>query len=425
MVRRVSRPRVLILVTTRSYRASAFLDAAARMDIDVTVATEHAQALTSLNPAGNLTLPRGGSGDAVETIRRFAGSQRLDAVLAADDDGALLAATAASALGLRAHPPEAVAVALDKHLARAAFVEAGLHSLPSIVAPRTSRAEELATGVPYPCVLKPRKGSASRGVIRANDAAEFVRAFRRIALLLDEGSDVRSSEIVIEPYVDGIEVAVEGLISAGRLRTLAIFDKPDPLQGPFFEETIYVTPSRLPGDVQRRITLTVEKAAAALGLTHGPIHAEVRIDGADVWPLEVAPRSIGGLCSQALRFEGGGTLEQVILGHALGLPRGSLAREPAPAGVMMIPVPRTGRLRGVTGLEQARSVPGVTEVQMAVATGDTVVAWPEGNRYLGFIFAAGPTAARVEETLRNAHRLLVFDIETAETAAVAPDPEES
>jgi hypothetical protein len=205
-------------------------------------------------------------------------------------------------------------------------------------------------------------------------------------------------------------VAVEGLLTRGALRVLAIFDKPDPLEGPFFEETIYVTPSRLPATLQERIAITTARMAQALGLRHGPVHAEMRIHDGGVWPLEIAPRSIGGLCSRALRFDGKMTLEALILGHALGTDVSRVEREPAAAGVLMIPVPGTGVLRGVRGRDEAAQVPGVEEVRITIAVGQPVVSWPEGSRYLGFVFARADSPEAVETALREAHRRLGFDL---------------
>jgi hypothetical protein len=252
-------------------------------------------------------------------------------------------------------------------------------------------------------------------VIRANDEREFALAFQRVGRIIESAVGTRSGEIVVERYLPGIEVAVEGLMTRGELRLLAVFDKPDPLEGPFFEETLYVTPSRLNDVVQ---------AATALGLRHGPVHAELRIDGDRVWPLEIAPRSIGGLCSAALRFEGAATLEEVILAHALGRPEGHRTRETAAAAVMMIPVPASGVLRATRGVEAAAAVPGVTSVQITVAAGEPVVAWPEGNRYLGFIFAGGARPETAETALREAHRQLEFDITTEDAPAAALDLED-
>jgi biotin carboxylase len=266
----------------------------------------------------------------------------------------------------------------------------------------------------YPCVLKPLALSASRGVIRANGEAEFVEAFIRIGKILERDDVAVSGDaarfILVEEYLPGDEVALEGLLIGGKLHTLALFDKPDPLDGPFFEETIYVTPSVLPDDLQRRIASTAASACAALGLTEGPIHAELRLNDRGVFVLEVAARSIGGLCSRTLRFGTGMSLEEIILRHALGWPIDSLARERQPAGVMMIPIPRGGKLVAVHGRDAALGVPGVEDVSITAHIGQELVPLPEGAQYLGFIFARAGTPEATAKALREAHARLTFEI---------------
>jgi biotin carboxylase len=260
--------------------------------------------------------------------------------------------------------------------------------------------------------------AASRGVIRADDDAEFAAAWRRIAAILSEPDVVRrggpaAREILVEEFLPGEEVALEGLLEAGRLRVLALFDKPDPLNGPYFEETIYVTPSRLPADAQTHVADVAARAVAALGLVDGPIHAELRVRAGKAWVLEVAARSIGGLCSRTLRFGTGLSLEELILRHALGEGVDALARETRAAGVMMIPIPRAGVLQKVEGLDEAESVPGVDGVTISAHPGQRLVPLPEGFRYLGFLFARAQTPAEVEAALRRAHAALRFRIDPA------------
>jgi biotin carboxylase len=275
-----------------------------------------------------------------------------------------------------------------------------------------------ARRVGYPCVLKPLVLSASRGVIRADSEAEFAAAFERIAAIL-AAPEVRelgpgAERILVEDFVPGFEVALEGLLSGGALETLALFDKPDPLDGPFFEETIYVTPSRLPGAAQVAVRETASAAAAALGLRDGPVHAELRVDRAQgghrAWMIEIAARSIGGLCSRTLSFGTGMSLEEIILRHALDLPIASLARERRAAGVMMIPIPNGGLLEEVEGLDDARAVPLIEDVVISIHKGQAVVPLPEGSRYLGFIFSRADTPGEAETALRVAHRRLRFAI---------------
>src|SRR2546426_1150489 len=217
--------------------------------------------------------------------------------------------------------------------------------------------------------------------------------------------------LLVEEFIPGREVALEGLLTAGGLQTLALFDKPDPLDGPFFEETIYVTPSRLPAATQARIADVTLRACAALGLTEGPVHAELRVNDAGPWVVEVAARSIGGLCSRTLRFGTGMTLEELILRHALGWKIDSFDRERRAAGVMMIPIPRAGRLVAVRGQDAAEDVPGVEEIAITAHLGQELIPLPEGWQYLGFIFARGDSPEEVERALRRAHARLAFDIE--------------
>jgi biotin carboxylase len=273
--------------------------------------------------------------------------------------------------------------------------------------PLDAEPHEVARTARYPCVLKPIAMSGSRGVIRADDPAAFVRAFLRIAAIVRGGS---ADALIVEDWIPGAEVSLEGLLDAGRLAVLALFDKPEPLDGPTFEETIFVTPSRHPSAVQSAVARETEAACRALGLSEGPIHAELRLPEEGPTILEIAPRTIGGLCSRALRFGTGTSLEELVLRHALGLGTEGLSRETQAAGVMMLPIPRGGRLAEIRGLESARAVPLVEEVTIQLHRGAEVVPLPEGHRYLGFIFARGPRPAEVEEALRTAHSRLQIDI---------------
>jgi len=291
----------------------------------------------------------------------------------------------------------------------------------------------IAHDLTYPAVIKPVALSGSRGVMRVDDPRQLVEAFERLRTLL-QSPDVRSERdplhalALVETFIPGEEYAVEGVLTDGRFHAFAIFDKPDALDGPFFEETIYVTPSRQPTAVQARIIETVATAARALGLRHGPIHAECRVNGRDVYMLEVAARPIGGLCSKALRLVApsadaspGGrsspdperelSLEEVLLRHALGEDVSGYRRERQASGVMMVPIPRRGVYRGVAGIDEARCVQGVDDVRITAKPDALVVPLPEGRSYLGFIFAHAPDAAGVEASLRAAHARLRFNIE--------------
>jgi len=408
--------RVLVLMTTESYRAGAFLEAARTLGVAAVVGSERTPTLAAANPAGHLTLDFARPDRAAEKVVEFHGRHPLRAVLAADDDGVILAASAAEALGLRHHPVSAVRAARDKHRMREVLRDAGV---PGPTFRKVAVSEDpaaVARLVSYPCVLKPLHLSGSRGVIRADDPRAFVEAFSRVVAIVRDSARVatRGSApecILVESFIPGPEVAVEGMVTGGGLRVLTIYDKPDPLDGPYFEESLYVTPSRHPEPLQRAIADRTQEVVTVLGLAHGPIHAEMRLGPEGVWPVEIAPRSIGGLCSRTLRFDGGRSLEELILRHAVGLDVGGLAREPGSAGVLMIPIPRRGRLRSVRGRAEAESVPAVEEVRISIPVGQPVVPPPEGVRYLGFVFARAPTPAQTEAALRRAHQLLTFDIE--------------
>jgi biotin carboxylase len=412
---------VLLLVTTRSYRAGAFLKAARRAGRSIVVGSDRRQALASLHPQAHLTLDFGDIGRARDAIVAYDGAHPLAAVLAADDDGAALAAVAAEALGLPHHPAVAVEASLDKRRSRERWRAAGLPVPEWIVVPVDNDPVGLATRVRYPCVVKPVSMSASRGVIRADDPASFQIAFTRVAALVRDSVGRRALPVVlVEDYIPGVEVTLEGLMRGGDLEPLALFDKPDPLEGPFFEETIYVTPSRLSTAEQGAVIEMAGRAAAALGLRDGPVHAEFRLNPEGVWPLEIAPRSIGGLCSLALRFEPERSLEDVLLEQALGRGAARPQRERRASGVMMIPIPRAGRLAAVRGVEDAQRVDSIESVRITIPIGDRLVPLPEGARYLGFIFARAATPVEVERALREAHRALIFDIEPEHHAPGRP-----
>jgi biotin carboxylase len=410
------RPRLLLLVPTTSYRTDDFLEAAGYLDVDLTVASEQAGTLNRRNPAGLLALSFARPELAATQVRRFAERYPVAAVVGVDDATAPLAAVLAKALGLPHNPPRAVLAAKDKFATRQITGEAGLLSPWFGCFSVDDEPEAVAARVPYPCVLKPLVLSASRGVIRANAPAEFAAAFRRIAGILgslEEPVDPDAArQILVEGFIPGREVALEGLLIEGRLHVLCLFDKPDPLDGPYFEETLYVTPSRLPDAVQAQVTDTVARAAAALGLREGPVHAELRVNEAGAWLLEVNPRSIGGRCSRVLRFGAGMSLEELILRHALRLELPSLDRERAAAGVMMLPIPGAGVLQEVRGQETALAVPGIEELILTAHKGQKLVPLPEGAPYLGFLFARGETPEQVEAGLRTAHSRLEVAFDT-------------
>ena len=367
------------------------------------MASERPSTFEGARPDALLTLDFGDRGRTVAGARAFHATHPLTAALGVDDDTAVLAAAINDALGRPTHPPAAAECARDKHVQRLACAAAGV-PVPGFV---LHAFDAPPVVVRYPCVVKPLRLAASRGVIRADDAASLATALERVRHILGGAG----AHALIEDFVPGIEVALEGLLSGGRLRVLALFDKPDPLDGPFFEESIYVTPSRLAPAVQDAVARVAQQAVTAIGLREGVVHAELRVNDSGPWLIEVAARPIGGRCSAALRFADGVGLEEVVCRHALGMPMASLEREASASGVMMIPVPGAGILREVRGVTAARAVPHVEGVDITAHPGERLVPWPEGSRYPGFIFARGETPAGVESALRAAHASLTFMLE--------------
>jgi hypothetical protein len=445
---------VLLLVPGETYRAADFMEAASRLraelGVELVVGSDAESALGALLPGRFLRLDFGDAERAARQIAAFVDAEPgrdLDRVVAVDDGGTLIAAHVAERLDLEGNAVDAVAATRDKSQLRERLAAAGLPSPRWWLLREDEEPAALAPRLDYPCVVKPLSLSGSRGVIRADNPAAFVAAAERTRRLLRRPEVAREcrlagADLLIEGYVPGREVAIEGLLEPGtdgapHLRVLAIFDKPDPLEGPYFEETIYGTPSRLPEVEQRRAVETAERAALALGLQQGPLHAELRLNEDGAWPIDLAARSIGGLCARALRFgprdeggdgtdgapEGGAhversapvSLEELLLRDALGGgdATAGYGRERAASGVMMIPIPAAGVLRAVSGVAEAEALPGIDGVSITVAPGRRLVLLPEGGEYLGFLFARGEMPATVEAALRTAHAALRFDIEAA------------
>ncbi|MGA7672398.1 MAG: ATP-grasp domain-containing protein [Nitrolancea sp.] len=402
--------RVLLLVTPSSYRGSAFTSAAERLGIDVVLGVDLPKALASeWNVPFSVDFSR--PHVAASEIASFAREKPIDAIIAVDDSGTILAALASDLLGLPSNSPDAAVAARDKHLMRNLLHSEGV-PVPGFRAyPATIDDEVLASEVDYPVVVKPTHLSGSRGVIRADSDDELFAALSRTRQVIQlDGQNLSDSTILLEEFVPGFELALEGLLDNGELHVLALFDKPDPLDGPFFEETIYVTPSRLSIDVQQAIAVCTRDAARALGLQQGPVHAELRVNERGPWIIEVAGRSIGGLCSTILEFGTGMALEDLILLQATGASVGGFQRGDDAVGVMMIPIPKGGVLRRIEGLEEAHQVDGVTGVEITARINHPIVPLPEGASYLGFIFAKGESPHEVESSLRLAHERLEFHI---------------
>ena len=416
--------RILLFATTTGYQTRSFGDAAARLGVDVVFATDRCDMLD--DPWRDAAIPvRFHEEDrSVAAILERTRTQPVDGILVVGDRPTTIAALVAEALGLTGHQPLATEVARNKLLTRERLRDSDLHVPWFFPTDVTADPREIAAGISYPCVVKPLSLSGSRGVMRADDEASFVSAFERLQRLL-ASLDVRAEReeahdgILVEGFIDGWEFALEGLMHHGLFYELALFDKPDPLDGPFFEETIYVTPSLAPDPMQRDIVDAIVRAAAAIGLTHGPIHAECRVNDRGVYVLEVAARPIGGLCAGALRFEKPEargvaeriSLEELLMRHALGESPEEWRREAAASAVMMIPIPQPGVYRGVEGIETATAVAGVDEVRITAKPDQKLVPLPEGASYLGFIFARGATPAEAEQSVRDAHARLRFAID--------------
>jgi biotin carboxylase len=407
--------RLLLLFTTTGYNAQDFVAAAQKLGVAVVFGTDRCHVLD--NPWRDAAIPLRFSkpAKAVRAILDYTQKHAIDGIVAIGDKPTVTAAFASKALRLPYNKPQAVEACRNKFHSRRLFQKFGLpvpgfncfdvRQDPRVVAP----------SLRYPCVLKPLTLCASQGVIRADHPQAFEDAFQRICALLRTpellvAREKSKEHILVEDFIEGQEVAVEGILRDGKLQVLALFDKPDTLNGPFFEETIYVTPSRLAPRIQCQVADCTQKAAGALGLSEGPIHAELRINDLGLWILEVAARSVGGLCSRTLRFGVGMSLEEIIIRYCLKIETWPPVREQSAAGVMMIPIPRAGYLHAVSGEQEARQVPGIAEVTITAKIGHKLIPLPEGSSYLGFIFARGQSPEQVESALRLAHQELQFEI---------------
>ncbi|MEE2638756.1 MAG: ATP-grasp domain-containing protein [Acidobacteriota bacterium] len=407
--------RVLLIATTTGYQVRAFSAAAARTGVELVFATDRCQQLS--DPWRDRAIPVRFHDDvgSLEAVRAFHEQSPFDAVLAVGDRPAVLAAVVCDALGIAGHPPTAARMSVHKAATRRCLAAAGLPTPECEELAFADISEPMESPVSFPCVVKPLALSGSRGVIRADDSHQLAAALERVRRLLSRreiqaNRDGTHTRVVIEAFVTGREYAVEGVVHHGCFHLLALFDKPDPLDGPFFEESIYVTPSQQPRRVQQAIEHAVKAAVTALGFHHGSVHAECRVNDRGVFVLEVAARPIGGLCARALRFLGPDRglipLEELLLRQALGAPPGRYCRETEASGVMMIPIPRPGIYRGTDRVDSARAVPNIVDVEMTAKPDQRLEPLPEGASYLGFIFARALRPAAVVAALRKAHRRL-------------------
>jgi biotin carboxylase len=408
--------RLLILASKLGYQTQSFAEAARSLGVAVVFATDRCHQLDDPWSDGAIALHFDRPEEAAQLIEEKALTQHIDALIALGDRPTTTAAYAASALNIMYNSPEAVENCRSKLRQREILSDSGL-PVPGFFSFRLNESmESVLRKTQFPCVLKPLRLAASQGVIRTNNSREFTAAVERIRSML-LSADIQATrepdldQLLVEHYIPGAEVAVEGLLTNGRLRILSIFDKPNPLVGPYFEETIYVTPTRLPDEMQARIVDCAAATCRALGLHHGPVHAEFRVNDLGPWVLEAAPRPIGGLCSRALRFGPQRILlEELLVRHALEIGGSDLEREADASGVIMIPVPKAGVFEGVEGEDEARATPGIEDVRITARLHDFIAAWPEGSSYLGFIFARGDSPQAVESSLRLAHSRLRFEI---------------
>ena len=404
------RPAVLLLAGPNSYRLAAFTRAASALDLDIIRAIDTPGAPPFHSP-DTLYVDFHFPEEAVSKVVGVASMPPEVTILAVDDAAVEIAASANQRLGRMHNLPGSDVASRDKSVMRTRFESAGLPTPARLLLTLDQDLRTVARGLTYPVVVKPTRLNGSRGVIRANSPAELSATYERVrSMLVDEGFAPGETAMLAEAFIPGFEVAVEGLLTDGALTVLALFDKPDPLDGPLFEETIYLTPSRLPPEMQDAIADMTSEMAAALGIRHGPVHAELRINDNGVWPIEVAGRSIGGMCSSILEFGAGMPLEDIILRHAANREIPSTRRSDRAVGVMMIPIPAAGMLRAVSGIDDACQVPGITGVEITAPLNQPIVPLPEGASYLGFIFAQGDHPAGVDAALRSAHARLTIVI---------------
>ena len=398
--------RVILVAPTASYRIQAYVDAASRLGVELVVASDGQYSLVSA-VSGGLQIPLDNVVKAIAATIAFHRDSPIHAVVASDDATVELASEIAAALGLPHNPVSAVRLARRKDLARFAQQRAGIE-VPvfqrlDLDAPIPGQ----VTSLMYPVVLKPLALSGSRGVMRANNEDELLRCVERLRPIIAHAyQDEERRFALIEAYLPGDEVAVEGMLTDGRFSLKAIFDKPEPLVGPFFEESYYVTPSRLALQLQQQLERAVARLCEAYGLRTGPVHAELRMNADKIWPLEIAARTIGGDCARLFTFGTGYSLEMMVLAHALSVALPVTEASNDAAGVLMIPIPRTGVLRRVEGVLEASRVVGVEDVFIAAREGHEIIALPEGSSYLGFVFARGPDPEAVYLALREAHAAL-------------------
>jgi len=390
-----------------SYRVAAYCAAARALQLPILVVSNSGHSLVPAI-ANGITVDFDDPETALQAILGALESRDVACVLATDDSCAGLASRIAAHRGLRHNPPAAALLTQRKDLGREALASAGCRT-PRFQVVEIASASARGLAVDYPVVVKPLSLSASRGVIRADDGAAYEAACSRIGALLEAtgiGGFARD-HLLVESYIDGDEYAVEGFMVDGEFQLLTLFDKPEPLTGPYFEETYYLTPSRLPAAGQRQLVAEVARCCRAYGLEQGPVHAEARIARSGPVLLELAARTIGGQCGRLIEFSLQQKLEELVIRGMCGLPFEIQARGDA-AGVLMIPITASGILQRVEGLTAAMQTEYVRDVEIHISPGYELVPLPEGASYLGFIFAQAPDFDLTYAALKSAHEKLNF-----------------
>ena len=383
------------------------MDAATKLDLKVLVITDKSQVFSEYYPEKVITMNFEHWEEGLENIREWSERYDLKAVIGVDEESIILAAKLSESLCIEHNSLESVKLTKNKYLMRRELKKSGLKSPWFKRFSIDEKPKDIFTELRLPCVLKPTFLSASQGVLRVNSFKDFVKGFELLSDLLTEmkvkkrGGD-QVKWILVEEYIPGKEVSIEGIVNEGKLKDLAIFDKPEPLEGPIFQETILITPSILDEHLEFSLLETAQIALKALGIRKGPVHIELRINDKGNYILECAARSIGGLCSKVLEFKGGMSLEELILRSALGRNVEKTQLIDKAKGVMMMPTEKRGILREIHGIKAALAVKGITDVQITIKPGEMLEPLPKGDRYLGFLFAEGKDQDTVKIALQEA-----------------------
>ena len=398
---------VILIIPSASYRTGPFMNAIKKLDLKVLVISDKSQVFSGKYPDNLIIINFNHWKDKSVEISKWAKNNGLKAVIGVDEESIVLAANLSNFLNVDHNSIESVLLTKNKYLMRTELIKTGLCSPWFKIFSIYESSNKIINEISFPCVIKPTFLSGSRGVMRVNTKKELSEGIKTLneLLSLDElrkRGGKQSDYIMIEEYIPGKEVAIEGIVSEGKLTMLAIFDKPELLEGPTFEETIIVTPSVLTKKIQYSLLETLQVVVKALGIVKGPVHAEARINRNGNYILECASRSIGGLCSKVLEFQGGISLEELILRSYLGrnIEKSKLIGNAR--GVMMMPTEKKGILKEIGGVKDALVVKGVTDLQITVKPGEKLQPLPKGDRYLGFIFAGGNNQEFVINALKNA-----------------------